>query len=164
VSIGDQLNRKSASVQLAVLFNEDDNVLGELQVSPNPFSPYVSPISDYMFLENMNADIKGTCLKIIPMSSTTGNNPNMTIDIYSANRTLVWETKLFSVIAGKEYYVFWDGKTRIGRNGEIITVKENTPIRPNGDEMCRNGRYFAVVTIDDGHDKKRFTKEIILFK
>ncbi len=165
VSIGDALNT-SSSVQLAVLFNETDNVVGDFEVSPNPFSPYVAPENDYVGLAGMNSSIKGTCLKIIPMNSTSSNNPDITVNIYTANRTLVWETQLNSVIPGKEYFIFWDGKTRIGRSQSKDQIKtaENKVIYPQGDEMCRNGRYFAIVTIDDGNEKKRFTKEIILFK
>ena len=35
---------------------------------------------------------------------------------------------------------------------------------PEGDKMCRNGRYFAVITVDDGTKVKRFRQEVILFK
>jgi len=169
LSVGEELNTNSV-VRLAILLNEKENMEGDFQVSPNPFSPYVSPVNDYWFFGDTvkvdPEDMKGTCLKITPMNSTNGSNPNVTVNIYTANRSLVWEAQLNSVIPGKEYYLFWDGKTRIGRSGnaDVITVRENTPIRPEGDAMCRNGRYFAVVVIDDGKEKKRFTKEIILFK
>ncbi len=165
ISIGDSLNDVS-NLQLAVLLNEDGDIQGDLTISPNPFSPYVSPMNDFVFLPGMNADVKGTCIKITPMNSTTAKNPEVTVNIYTANRTLVWNAQLPNAIPGKNYYLFWDGRTRRGTaNGnDIINVIEDTPIQPAGNEMCRNGRYFAVVTFDDGKKVERFTREIILFK
>jgi len=165
VSIGDTLN-SAAEIRLAILFNEEGDIQGDLTISPNPFSPYISPMNDYIFLPGMNASVKGTCLKITPMSSTNANNPTVTVNIYTANRTLVWNAKLPNTIPGKDYYLFWDGRTRRGTSSgnDVIVVAENTPIQPSGNEMCRNGRYFAVVTFDDGETVKRFTREIILFK
>jgi len=45
-----------------------------------------------------------------------------------------------------------------------VDILPNTAIFVRGDEMLRNGRYFVNITIDDGKEKKRHTREIILFK
>ena len=165
IAIGDSLNNsKKNSITLGLVFNEADNVEGSVSISPNPFSPYVSPMRDYNYLPNMNADAKGTCIKVTPMSSSSGTTPKVTIDIYTANRTLVWQATLNNTIPGHSYFVFWDGKTRVNTGGDHFEVDDFTPITPQGKAMCRNGRYFAIIKIDDGKNIKRFTKEIVLFK
>ena len=136
-----------------------------VEVSPNPFSPFVSPINDYLTINKMNGDVKGTCIKITPESSETKFKPSARVAIFTAEGTMVYYTTLNGISPGETYYLFWDGRKQLSRTStNRIEVESNAALFARGDEMCRNGRYFVNVTIDDGKDKKRYTKEIILFK
>ena len=164
--VGEPLNRTAGFARFAVLYRDASELHAGVKISPNPFSPYVSPVTDYANLTAMSGDIKGTCIKITPFNSTSTSAPNVTVDIYTTSGELVWTAKLNGTVAGRDYYVFWDGRTRITKNASNLSYKiqENTPLVIKGNEMCRNGRYFVITTFDDGNNKKRITKEVILFK
>jgi hypothetical protein len=161
--VGATVNTDSAAATYALLYKEIGDIEAKVRISPNPFSPYVSPVADYNFLPDMNSDVKGTCIKIRSFNSTTGTLPDVNVDIYTARGELVWNAILSSVLTGPYYYLFWDGRVRLSRNS-ITDLEENTPLITKGQDMCRNGRYFVVTTFDDGKKKKRITKEVILFK
>ncbi|MCL1945658.1 MAG: carboxypeptidase-like regulatory domain-containing protein [Chitinivibrionia bacterium] len=159
------LNKLNGNIRLGIIGRglETDVMV---EVSPNPFSPFVSPMNDYSFkIRNMNSEVKGTCIKITPKASGTKYKPSAKVSIYSAEGTMVYHTELNGLNPGETYYLFWDGRKQLSRAGaNKIEVEPNSAIFTRGDEMCRNGRYFVNVTIDDVKEKKRYTKEIILFK
>jgi len=137
----------------------------EISISPNPFSPFVSPMNDYFNIADMNGDVKGTCIKITPKSNSTKFKPSAQVSIFTADGTAVYRATLNGLDAGQSYYLFWDGRVQLSQT-EInkIVIAPNKALFVKGNEMCRNGRYFVNVTTDNGKEKKRYTKEIILFK
>jgi hypothetical protein len=137
----------------------------EVVISPNPFSPFVSPRNDYQHITEMHGDVKGTCIKITPKSNETKFKPSAQVGIFTADGTPVYRATLNGLDAGQSYYLFWDGRTQLSHTAfNAVDILPNKAIFVKGNEMCRNGRYFVNVTIDDGKKKKRYTKEIILFK
>ncbi|MDR0303428.1 MAG: carboxypeptidase-like regulatory domain-containing protein [Chitinispirillales bacterium] len=166
---------KSLSIPVGEYINQYDKIRAGViakgltsdamvSVSPNPFSPFVSPINDYVISE-MNADVKGTCIKITPKSNSTKFRSSANIGIYTAEGTIVYRATLNGLDAGQSYYLFWDGRKQLSQTETNKLIPEpNTALFVKGGELCRNGRYFVNITIDDGKEKKRYTKEIILFK
>jgi len=168
--------KKTLTVGISRHINERDKIrigiigkgLGNdnaVSVSPNPFSPFVSPLKDYMHIEDMNNEVKGTCIKITPPSSKTTFKNSAQVTIYTADNGLVYRATLEGLAPEQSYYLFWDGRKQLSQekaNG--LNLIPNRALFVRGDELCRNGRYFVNVTIDDGKIKKRYTKEIILFK
>jgi hypothetical protein len=87
------------------------------------------------------------------------------VAIYTADNVLVYKATLNQLNPEQSYYLFWDGRKQLSQEKiNVLTLFPNKALFVRGDELCRNGRYFVNVTIDDGKDKKRYTKEIILFK
>jgi len=136
-----------------------------VSVSPNPFSPFVSPLKDYMHIEDMRSEVKGTCIRITPKSSNTAFKHSAQVTIYTADNVLVYRASLSGLSPEQSYYLFWDGRKQLSQEKiNKLNLLPNRALFMRGDELCRNGRYFVNVTIDDEKDKKRYTKEIILFK
>ena len=169
-------NDKSLTISVGEYINELNNVRvaiiarglktdAEVSISPNPFSPFVSPMNDYLHITGMRGDVKGTCIKITPKSNNTKFKPSAQIAIFTADGTPVYRATLNGLDAGQSYYLFWDGRKQLSQTAfNSVDILPNTAIFVRGDEMLRNGRYFVNITIDDGKEKKRYTREIILFK
>lgn len=161
--IGDYINNYD-NIRVAIIA-KGLNAETEISISPNPFSPFVSPMNDYRYISGMNGDVKGTCIKITPKTNPTKFKPSAQIGIFTADGTPVYRAKLNGLNAGQSYYLFWDGRTQLSQTAfNSVDIVPDKAIFVKGNEMCRNGRYFINVTIDDGKEKKRYTKEIILFK
>ena len=82
------------------------------------------------------------------------------LKIYTATGEMVWNM-LIQNADNLPYYVWWDGRTsskELQPNGadHIVVVK--------GNKMCRNGRYFAVLTAKIGGKEQKKMKQIILMK
>jgi len=124
-----------------------------LDVTPNPFSPYVKPIAEF----GQDAQY-GTCISFTP----DAKEPTLEyawVRIYNVVGDLVYSVKVPSA-EKKEYRLWWDGKTT---DKEIHWINENDPIETS--RMCRNGRYFLVLTVRDVKKKeKHYKKPIMLFK
>jgi phage terminase large subunit-like protein len=68
-----------------------------------------------------------------------------------------------------EYHLWWDGRTT---DRAMVTWDglKNPTSDPNarvmaGNKMCRNGRYFVVLTIRDFNGKeKNYMKQVVLIK
>jgi hypothetical protein len=135
---------------------------GYLNISPNAFSPYVNfgqinPMKPY----------NGTC---ISFQIQTQNQINGKLAIYNEVGDLVWSMNIDNM-STNPYQVWWDGRVSLnsitasrlpityGANGETVLV-------PKGDKMCRNGRYFVLLTGTEEIDKKvyRFMKPVVLMK
>ena len=169
---------KSISVSLNSTLSQDKNrsfalvlkegeLAGTALVSPNPFSPMVSPLRQYMHLDNMTSDVKGTCIKFTPPNRNNSYDRTAVVSIYTPAGEMVWRARLGTVYPGKTYYLFWDGRTRIDRSSaqNQLVVQENSAIYTTGENLCRNGRYILNITFDDGSSKREhITQEIILFK
>ncbi len=133
----------------------------EFKVIPNPFSPFKRPTQDFSDLQQVPL---GTCL-LIRAESQYKSSLNLGVDIYNVLGDKVWSVVLQNVSSSREYKIWWDGKTTertIALNSQ--NVSEDGYFEVTGKRMCRNGRYFAVLTIDDKEKKKQYKKQIILFK
>jgi hypothetical protein len=135
---------------------------GYLKVSPNAFSPYVNQRQVNSF-----TPYYGTCIQF---QIQTQNQINARLSIYNVVGDLVWAMDLKN-LNSRPYSVWWDGRAvarelnssdiikSVGPNGETVIV-------PKGEKMCRNGRYFVVLTAAEEIDKKiyRFMKPVVLMK
>jgi hypothetical protein len=159
-----RLMNEYGDIRVAIIAREFDTDAAVV-VSPNPFSPFVSPLSDFIALPGMSGNVKGTCIKITPKSNATRFKPSAQVAIYTAEGTLVYRATLNGLDAGRTYYLFWDGRTQLSQTAlSGIDIAPNQALFVPGNALCRNGRYFLNVTINDGKEKKRYTREIILFK
>ena len=124
----------------------------DCSVSPNPFSPRVRP-------QGAGTPL-GTCIKV--KAEMPGIRLQyIEVRIYNIVSDLVWALQITDA-QPIQYSVWWDGTTteRVERgnpNQAVITV--------SGSRMCRNGRYFVVVTAKDYDNKEqKLMKQIVLVK
>ncbi len=143
------------------ILSEESNS-GYLNISPNAFSPYVN-----MGQIDPSKPYNGTC---ISFQIQTKNQINGKLAIYNVVGDLVWSMNIDNM-STNPYQVWWDGRVSLnsinasrlpityGANGETVLV-------PKGDKMCRNGRYFVLLTGTEEIDKKvyRFMKPVVLMK
>jgi hypothetical protein len=94
--------------------------------------------------------------------SSEVNVVDFQIDIYNAIGDLVWSADVKNA-SEPEYRIWWDGKTT-DKTVSIMGKPTDGNYRVLGNRMCRNGRYFAVLTLDDHKKKKQIMKQIVLFK
>jgi len=176
----DENNEKSLTIPIGGLINDLNTFRvavvadglssgADISIRPNPFSPFVSPMSDFYHITGMNGDVKGACIIITPKGSgNTNYNPSAQVSIFNAEGTMIYNVKLEGLISGQSYYLFWDGRMQLSRTVEFEGgIHPNTALWLRGNEgspLARNGRYFVNVTIDDGRRLHRQTREIILFK
>lgn len=126
---------------------------GYLNVTPNPFSPYVWP-------KSVSPEEKrfGTC---ISFRVETDRPPlkDVKVRIYTLTGEPVWSMQIQNANQ-YPYQIWWDGRTsnrELDGTGNIISVK--------GDRMCRNGRYFVVLSAKDSNNKEqRYMKQIVLMR
>jgi hypothetical protein len=142
----------------AILYKMQE-LKGVWSISPNPFSPRIRPVHEY----GRNAPA-GTCIRVRPVSQHTP--VRVRIDIYNLTSDRVWSVTEQSARRGEELRLWWDGTSlretyTIGGNRELET---DAGIQIRGDRMCRNGRYFAVLTVSSNEEEKQYMKPIILFK
>jgi hypothetical protein len=122
-----------------------------LDISPNPFSPYVRPAMPKI-------PYFGTCISF--MAELQGEDKHrVNVRIYNVTGDLVWAITIRNA-ENRPYQVWWDGKT-LNKEAEYDPRTNTVP----GEMMCRNGRYFVVVSsIDRTGKEKRLMKQIVLFK
>jgi hypothetical protein len=128
---------------------------GYLDVSPNPFSPYVWPRS-------ISPEEKrfGTC---ISFKVETDRPPlrDVKLRIYTLTGEPVWAMQIQNANQ-YPYQLWWDGRTS---NRELIWTQPGNIIAEKGERMCRNGRYFVVLSAKDSNNKEqRYMKQIVLMR
>ncbi|HEX2955214.1 MAG TPA: carboxypeptidase-like regulatory domain-containing protein, partial [Chitinispirillaceae bacterium] len=124
-----------------------------VEINPNPFSPYVRP-------KRPQIPYAGTCISF-QAESQERNLHKVNVKIYNVTGDLVWAISIPNANTNP-YQVWWDGKT-LGKE-KMIEIPSNV-IAENGDKMCRNGRYFVVVsTVDATGKEKRMMKQVVLLK
>jgi hypothetical protein len=124
-----------------------------LEINPNPFSPYVRP-------KQPQIPYSGTCISF-QAESQERNLHKVNVKIYNVTGDLVWAISIPNANTNP-YQVWWDGKTL---DKEKMIFNPSNVIAENGDKMCRNGRYFVVVsTVDATGKEKRMMKQIVLLK
>lgn len=125
-----------------------------LKVSPNPFSPFVRPKQP----ENTNY---GTCIEF-QIESSSPRLHEILLRIYNITGDIVWSLSIQNAET-VPYAVWWDGRTNSREN--TLIKPGNVIVLPQGKKMCRNGRYFIVLTAKDTNGKQRqMMKQIVLMK
>ena len=128
---------------------------GYLNVAPNPFSPMVWP-------RNLS-DVPryGTCIEF-QLETVAPPLHDVRVRIFNVAGDLVWSLSIPN--ANQQVYrVWWDGRT--SRGEMIAQISGDNNIEQRGEKMCRNGRYFVVVTARDSHNREqRYMKHIVLMK
>ncbi|MBN1600039.1 MAG: carboxypeptidase regulatory-like domain-containing protein [Chitinispirillaceae bacterium] len=125
----------------------------QLDIGPNPFSPYVRP-------KHPQVPHYGTCISF-QAESQDRNIYKVDVRIYNITGEVVWAITIPNANTNP-YQIWWDGRTvtkerYIDEPLNIIALK--------GDKMCRNGRYFVVVSMVGADGKeKRLMKQLVLFK
>jgi hypothetical protein len=143
-----------------------------LTVLPNPFSPNRSP-SDNQFASTplrtmfgLNAP-NGTCISFVA-DAADQRIRKVTIRIYTIVNDLVCSVVMQDASKLVKYNLWWDGRTTSSDMGwgNLISVNDdaNSKMFPvAGRKMCRNGRYFVVLTIEDYSGKaKSYMQQVIL--
>lgn len=128
---------------------------GYLDVAPNPFSPYVWP-------KSISPEQKrfGTC---ISFKLETDKPPlkDVKIRIYTITGEPIWSMHIQNANQ-LPYQIWWDGKTSLK---ELIWTQPGNIICEKGSKMCRNGRYFVVLSAKDVKNKEqRYMKQIVLMR
>ncbi len=143
------------------ILHKIDELKGILGVKPNPFSPYIRPSGEYGTVYGNNVPL-GVCFEVTPVAQA--EPLTVGIDVYSINGAHILTSKLPNPERDKTYHIWWDGKT-IGNDRVPVKSIGDGRYRLRGKEMCRNGRYFVVVTIEDGAgNEKQYMKPVVLFK
>lgn len=167
VILANSIVKKSAVSAKLAHFSEytilaESGKTGYLKVNPNAFSPYVNQGQ-----VNPLHPFNGTCIQF---KLQTEKPINAKLKIYNAVGDLVWSMSIGKT-KSRPYAIWWDGRTNerelilenkdegTGPNGEIV-------VAPRGNKMCRNGRYFVVLTGTEDIDHKiyRFMKPVVLMK
>lgn len=144
-----------------------------LTVLPNPFSPNRSASENDFANTPLRAMFgldapKGTCISFIP---DVGDQKirKVNIKIYTLVNDLVCSVVLQNATKLVKYSLWWDGRT----TDHDMTWDElpsgpdaNSKVFPvGGRKMCRNGRYFVVLTIEDYAGKaKSYMKQVVLVR
>ena len=138
------------------LLREIKDASATFRISPNPFSPYVTPKIEYGASAH-----PGTCFEI--RASSKYNASDINIGIYTYDGTMVASAVKKNASSSQMYSVWWDGRTT---SKTVMLDLEPLRIADGGSEgqMCRNGRYFVVVTVTDNTEEVRYRKELILIK
>lgn len=128
---------------------------GFLNVTPNPFSPYVWPRS-------ISPEEKrfGTCITF-QVETEVPPLRDVKLRIYTITGEPVWSMRIQNANQFP-YQVWWDGRTS---EKELIWTQAGNIISQTGNKMCRNGRYFVVLSAKDSNDKEqRYMKQIVLMR
>ena len=139
-----------------LVYEPSDNL--SLEIAPNPFSPYIQPQYNPFNEEDRIPQQYGTCLKVHADIKVARSEVNL--KIYTINGDLVWSMVLQNA-DNIPYLVWWDGRTS---KRQLQPVGNNHVVVVKGDTMCRNGRYFAVLSGKINGKEQRVMKQIILMK
>lgn len=128
---------------------------GELGISPNPFSPYVQP---------RGGSRQGACL-YFSVDAQESNLEYAWVKIYNMVNDVVYSVKVSPVSKGA-YTLWWDGKTTERTqhiNGGDLVAGDYSNLKTS--RMCRNGRYYVVLTVRDlGGKEKQYMKPVVILK
>jgi hypothetical protein len=142
-------------------------------VLPNPFSPGKSA-SDNQFANTPLRTMfgltapKGTCISFVA-DAVDQKIRKVNVRIYSIANDLVCSVVMQDATKLVKYNLWWDGRTtsRDMNWGELAPAPGNDAnskmFAIEGRKMCRNGRYFVVLTIEDYSGKaKNYMQQVVL--
>ena len=125
-----------------------------LNISPNPFSPFIRPVREH----GQDAPA-GTCIRV-GIATQGQRAASLKVHIYNAVGHRVWAVEKLSPEVG-EHKIWWDGRTSTREEMWVENFNENN----KRGAMARNGRYFVTVIVKnyDG-EVKRVMKPVVLMK
>lgn len=139
-----------------------------LSILPNPFSPDKSASEFVSLALRLGRDApKGACISFSPDVSEQRLD-KIKIRIYNLVGDRVCSVIMQNIPKMTQYRLWWDGRTtdRDFTWDELkrVASDENARIMI-GNKMCRNGRYFVVLTIQDAKGKeKNYMNQVVLIK
>jgi hypothetical protein len=151
----------------AVLTRSVD-LMSTLSVLPNPFSPDKSASEFESLALRLGRDApKGTCISFSPDVSEQRLD-KIKIRIYNLVGDQMASVVMQNIPKMIQYQLWWDGRTT-DRDINWDELKPHPTIQNAkimaGNKMCRNGRYFVVLTIRDAKGKeKNYKKQVVLIK
>ncbi|MBN1758832.1 MAG: carboxypeptidase regulatory-like domain-containing protein [Chitinispirillaceae bacterium] len=140
----------------ALVYEPADHL--SMEVSPNPFSPFIVPQYNPFNTDDRVPQHNGTCIKVHADISEARTEVNL--KIFTILGDLVWSMAVQNA-DNIPYYIWWDGRTS---KRQLQPAGNNHVVVVNGDRMCRNGRYFAVLTGRINGKEQRVMKHIVLMK
>jgi len=140
----------------SIVYEPADNLL--LDIAPNPFSPFIVPHYNPFNTDDKVTQHPGTCIRV--QADVQEARTEIKIKIYTLVGDQVW-SMLLQNADNLPYYIWWDGRTSVREQQPAGT---NHVITPKGDTMCRNGRYFLVLTAKVNGKEQKIMKQIILMK
>lgn len=136
-------------------------------ILPNPFSPDKSASEFESLALRLGRDApKGTCISFTPDVSEQRLD-KIKIRIYNIVGDLVSSVVMQNVPKMTQYRLWWDGRTtdRDFTWDELTRTADDNARILVGNKMCRNGRYFVMLTIWDAKGKeKNYMKQVVLIK
>ncbi len=150
--------RTSHFSRYALILRSSGTGVRKFTIKPNPFSPYVVPTPEY----GTNAR-NGTCIEVSAVSNLDKQFKSIKLSIHNVVGDVVWSARLMNATSGKVYRIWWDGKTT-DREVTLTETGSLSDIAIPGVRMCRNGRYFLILKLQDSKKEKKYMKQIILFK
>jgi hypothetical protein len=127
-------------------------------LTPNPFSPYITPTAE--FQSRLGGTVPaGGCFEFM-LDSDKPTLKSVQLRVYTVTGDMVYSMVLRAPSKEQEYYLWWNGKTTDGQ--KVWDGIEGSAIATS--KMCRNGRYFAVLTATDlgGKEKNSMLPLVIL--
>ncbi len=161
---GSKVSVKTSHFSRYAVLHKVDELKGVLNIRPNPFSPYIRPSAEYGMQYGSEVP-GGVCFELTPVAQV--EPLTVKVDIYGITGAHILSSQLPNPEREKTYHIWWDGKTVNRDQVSMETVPGQTynRLQLKGKEMCRNGRYFVVVTIEDGAgNEKQYMKPVVLFK
>jgi hypothetical protein len=140
----------------SIVYEPTDNL--SMGIAPNPFSPYIVPHYNPFNPDERVPQHNGTCIRI--QADISVSRVEARLRIYSILGDLVC-SYLIQNADNLPYYIWWDGRTT---EREVQPDGANHVIALKGDKMCRNGRYFTVLSAQINGKQKKVMKHLVLMK
>ncbi|MCX7726290.1 MAG: carboxypeptidase-like regulatory domain-containing protein, partial [Chitinispirillaceae bacterium] len=139
------------------LIYEPSNTLS-MEIAPNPFSPYIIPPYNPFDDKERIPQYNGTCIKI--HADIKEQRAPIQLRIYNITGDLVWSCMIQNA-DNSPYYIWWDGRTS---SKDILPDGVEHVIVKKGEKMCRNGRYFVVLSAKIENKEQKIMKPVVLMK
>ncbi|KMQ50880.1 hypothetical protein CHISP_2231 [Chitinispirillum alkaliphilum] len=156
-SAGEAVSANVAHFSKFAVVSQPRELSAKLEISPNPFSPFIRPVNEY------GQDARfGTCIRY-RIEAPEQRVASARINIFNNVGDRVWAVEHLNASSG-EHRIWWDGRTtsreevfRDGAVGELSGINQG--------RMLRNGRYFVVLTVRDINGKEvQHVRQVILMK
>jgi hypothetical protein len=165
------IDKKTVSAAIAhfsryAVLAQSGGLQSTLSVVPNPFSPLRSPSDFSKFATRFGPGApKGTCISFTP-DVPDQRLRQFRVKIYSILGDLVCSVVNQNAPKMVTYNLWWDGRSNSGDMQWETLSGDNTKTFPVQNRlMCKNGRYFVVLTVTDFSGKeKSYMQQVVLVK